>query len=152
MTALIDFPVERTRTAPRAKPRHGRGVAFDPASAAVPLLREADRALLDAEWEVEPEQRFTAAYLAALRGAAAMLALRGRPHRGRSKPTSAWTLLTNVAPELVEWSAFFAAFSSTNAALKAGIQKPVDKRLADDLIRQTGRFLGIVERAMEQPA
>ncbi|WP_082468838.1 SAV_6107 family HEPN domain-containing protein [Sciscionella sediminilitoris] len=147
MSALIDFPVGVRRGPGRVLERK---VAFDPASAAVPLLREADRALLEAEWEAEPTGKFTSAYLAALRGAAAMLALRGRPHRGRSKPTSAWLLLSKVAPELGEWAEIFAAVSPVNAAVSAGIHKPMTPGFAEDMVRKTGQFLAVVERAMTQ--
>lgn len=138
-------------------PRSGRPSSpFGPTrvrnTGASSLLNEANRTLLEAEWEPEPVQKFVTGYLAALRGAAAMLALRGRPHRGRAKPASAWALLSKVAPELAEWSAFFAAASPLNAALRAGIRKPVSQRYADDVVRQTGQFLALVEQASPRPA
>ncbi|HEU5474006.1 MAG TPA: SAV_6107 family HEPN domain-containing protein [Actinophytocola sp.] len=121
-----------------------------PASA-LRLLVEAEQGLTEAEREVNPAHRFAMAYLCALRAAAAMLALRGRPHRGRSRPTSVWTLLAAVAPELREWAAFFAAGSATRASVQAGITRVVSERAADDLVRQTGQFIGLVRRAVRTP-
>jgi hypothetical protein len=117
-----------------------------PASA-LRLLSEAERGLAEAEHEPNPAHRFAMAYLCALRAAAAMLALRGRPHRGRSRPTSVWTLLASVAPELREWAAFFAAGSATRASVQAGITRVVSPRAADDLVRQTEQFIGLVRQA-----
>ncbi len=80
-----------------------------PPASALALLQQARDSLAEAERTPEPPERFAVAYLAALRAAAAVLALRGRPHRGRSRPTSAWVLLAAIAPEMREWAAFFAA-------------------------------------------
>ncbi|HEX6351931.1 SAV_6107 family HEPN domain-containing protein [Actinophytocola sp.] len=110
------------------------------------LLAQAETGLADAALEDNPAQRFAAAYLAALRAAAALLALRGRPHRGRSRPMSVWTLLSSVAPELREWAAFFASCSATRASVQAGITRAVSIRSADDLVRQTGQFIDLVAR------
>jgi hypothetical protein len=118
---------------------------------ALTLLSQAERGLADAEVERDAPQRFAHAYLAALRAAAAMLALRGRPHRARSRPMSVWTLLASVAPELREWAAFFASCSATRASVQAGITRAVTDRSADDLVRQTGQFLELVERAVRGP-
>lgn len=116
-----------------------------PPSSASALLRQARAALAEARWEEEPSERFAASYLAALRGAAAMLAMRGRPHRGRARPTSAWALLAKVAPEHAEWAAFFDSASATRAAVRSGITREVTRRGADDLLRQAGQFVALVD-------
>jgi hypothetical protein len=116
-------------------------------TSALRLLTEAEQGLAEAQHEPNPAHRFAMAYLSALRAAAAMLALRGRPHRGRSRPTSVWTLLASVAPELREWAAFFASGSATRASVQAGITRVVSPRVADDLVRQTEQFIGLVRRA-----
>ncbi len=118
---------------------------------ALTLLSQAERGLTEAEVEPDAAQRFAQAYLAALRAAAALLALRGRPHRARSRPMSVWTLLASVAPEMREWAAFFASCSATRASVQAGITRAVTDRSADDLVRQTGQFLELVERAIRGP-
>ncbi|MCR6488123.1 SAV_6107 family HEPN domain-containing protein [Amycolatopsis sp. OK19-0408] len=110
------------------------------------LLAQARRGLADAERETDPVERFVGAYLAALRGAAAVLAARGRPHRGRSRPASTWVLLDSVAPELREWSAFFAGNSATRAAAQAGITGKVTGESAAELVRAAVPFLELVRR------
>jgi hypothetical protein len=115
-------------------------------SAAGALFEQARRALLDAEYSAHPVDRYARAHLAALRAAAAVLAARGRPRR-RSRPTSAWVLLTTVAPELAEWSAYFATTSATRSAAEAGVRRLVTTRDADDLVRQTGEFLTLAQHA-----
>lgn len=130
MSATLDFPVVSVPATARA------------------LLRDAREGLVDAIAEPEPAYRFAAAYLAALRAAAAMLALRGRPHRGRARPASVWTLLVSVAPEMREWAAFFASSSATRASVQAGLTRKVSARAADDMMRQAGQFVDLVGRAM----
>jgi SAV_6107-like HEPN len=115
---------------------------------ALRLLTEAEQGLREAAHEPDPGRRFAAAYLCALRAAAAVLALRGRPHRGRSRPTSVWTLLASVAPEFREWAAFFASGSATRASVQAGITRAISPRSADDLVRQTGQFIDLVRQAI----
>lgn len=118
-----------------------------PASpSAVNLLAEARRGLAEAERAVDPAPRFITSYLAALRAGAAVLAARGRPHRGRARPASVWVLLEAAAPELGEWAAFFAANSAAQAAAQAGITRRLTTRAADDLLRQTGQFLVVADR------
>lgn len=110
------------------------------------LLEHARRGLLDAECAKYPVDRYAQAHLAALRAAAAVLAARARPRR-RTRPTSVWTLLTTVAPELAEWSAFFAVASATRAAAEAGVRRLVTERDADDMVRQAGQFLALAQRS-----
>ncbi len=118
-----------------------------PASpAAAGLLAQARRGLAEAAQENRPAERFIGAYLAALRGAAAVLAARGRPHRGRARPASTWVLLDSVAPELREWSAFFASNSATRAAAQAGITGKVTAESAAGLVGAATPFLELVRR------
>jgi hypothetical protein len=105
-------------------------------------LREADRA-------ETPAERFATAHLAALRAAAAVLADRARPSDARARrPTSAWVLLTSVAPELGEWAAYFAAGADKRAAALAGLRTAVTAREADDLLRDARTFLALVETTL----
>lgn len=93
--------------------------------------------------------RYATAHLAALRAAAAVLAVRARPAPSRrNRVTSVWTLLMMVAPELGEWAAFFAAGAAKRAAAEAGIPRAVTTREADDLLRAAEQFVAVVEVAL----
>ena len=118
-----------------------------PPPAAVALLDEARRGLLEAEYALRPSDRYVTAHLAALRAASAVLAVRTRPRR-RVRPASAWVLLADVAPELAEWAAFFAAGSGVRVAAQAGVTRLVSTRDADDLVRLAGQFLELADRAV----
>ncbi|MCA1824149.1 MAG: SAV_6107 family HEPN domain-containing protein [Mycobacteriales bacterium] len=120
--------------------------ATDPAVAA--LLTAARAQLGDAARARVPADRYAAAHLAALRAAAAVLAAGARPAPPgvrRSRPVSAWALLPDVAPELREWAAFFAAGARKRAAAEAGLPGAVTTREADDLVRDVESFLALVE-------
>ena len=120
-------------------------VAAAPTSrSAIGLLRQAADGLAEAHREPDPLQRYPLAYLAALRAAAAVLAVRARPQPRRGRTRNVWQLLAVVAPELGEWAAFFASCSDIRAAAEAGIARLVSRRDADDLLRQTEQFVGIV--------
>ncbi|RJQ78689.1 chromosome segregation protein SMC [Pseudonocardiaceae bacterium YIM PH 21723] len=118
-----------------------------PAGSVRSLLRQAQVALSDAHYEHRPADRYVYAHTAALRAAAALLALRGKPGR-RTKPTSVWVLLAKVAPELAEWADLFAAGSARRHAAQTGVNRAVPQRDADDLLRQSEQFLGIIERSI----
>ncbi|HEX8487878.1 MAG TPA: SAV_6107 family HEPN domain-containing protein [Propionibacteriaceae bacterium] len=113
-------------------------------------LHRARTALVEAELSCRPSERFLAAHLAALRVAAIVLAIRARPHRGSSRPRNAWLVLAEVAPELSEWAAFFAATEGKREAVRAGATTIITAREADDLVRDAQTFLGLVERALSQ--
>jgi hypothetical protein len=118
---------------------------------AATLLSLARRGLVEATTTDRPAERYAAAHLAALRAAAAVLSCRARPATGpgrRSRPTSAWVLLTAVAPELGEWAAFFAAGARKRAAAEAGLPSAVTPREADDLVRDADTFLSVVETTL----
>jgi hypothetical protein len=114
-------------------------------------LATARQGIAEAVLAATPAERYAAAHLAALRAAAAVLAVRTRPavtraqQRARQRPRSAWVLLSEVAPELAEWAAFFAAGAGKRAAAEAGLAHAVTAREADDLLRDTQTFLALVE-------
>lgn len=112
-------------------------------------LDRARASLTEAMLADSAADRYVAAHVAALRIAAAVLASRARP-AGRRRPTSAWTLLARVAPELSEWAAFFAAGADKRAALEAGLGRVTDRE-ADDLLRDAERFLVVVEQLLDVP-
>ncbi len=113
-------------------------------AAATQLLDQATGALAEARRTPDACRRYATAHLGALRAAAAVLAARTRPE-GRRRPRSAWVLLEQVAPELGEWATFFAAGAAKRAAAEAGLSRAVTEREADDLVRDVGSFLTVVE-------
>ena len=139
------MPIAAPLTPPIVPQARCGGPAHHP-SAVRTLFEQARRDLLDAEYATLPVDRYAQAHLAALRAAAAVLAARARPRR-RSRPTSAWVLLATVAPELADWSAYFAATSATRSAAEAGVRRLVTTRDADDLVRQAGEFLTLAQHA-----
>ena len=120
---------------------------------AMALLESARRGLADAVDETSPAGRYVAAHLAALRAAAAVVAVRGEPSSGsrRRRPRSVWELLPQVEPTLAEWAAFFAAGASKRAAAEAGLSRAATAREADDLLRDAEIFLSVVETALGLP-
>ena len=117
--------------------------------AALRLLMTSRAALREAQRAESAPERFATAHLAALRAAAAVLAARARPSDARARrPTSAWVLLTAVAPELSEWAAYFAAGADKRAAALAGLRTAVTVREADDLMRDAGTFLALIETTL----
>jgi hypothetical protein len=124
--------------------------------AALDLLTQAHLGLEEAAVLDAPNERFATAHLAALRTAAAVLAVRGRPEptpRRRRRIRTAWEVLPELAPELSEWSALFEAGAPRRARAEAGIAGAAGQREADDLLRAAGMFLRLVERMLLlQPA
>jgi hypothetical protein len=127
--------------------RPARGAAPVP-RAARELVADAGRVLGRAMGEADPRERFAQAHLAALRGAAAVLAARARPRR--LAHGNAWELLARITPELAEWSAFFAAGSRRRQAIVAGVSVVVPPREADDMVRAAAEFLDHVGAALSQ--
>lgn len=115
------------------------------APSAVGLLDSARDGLRDASHAATPASRYAAAHLAALRGAAAVLATFARPSGPpRKRPRSVWALLPAVAPALQEWAAFFEAGARKRAAAEAGLPRAVTQREADDLLRDADTFVALV--------
>jgi len=133
----------------RAMPSRGQ-LPLPPAlpAAAAQLLDQAHRGHAEAAASTDARERYATAHLAALRAAAAVLAARTRPEGGRRRPRSAWVLLGQVAPELGEWATFFAAGAAKRAAAEAGLSRAVTEREADDLVRDVGSFLAVVESCL----
>ena len=132
-----DLPVEEQLPLPPPLP-----------APAAQLLGQAHRGLTEAAACPDPGWRYATAHLAALRGAAAVLAARTQPEPGRRRPRSAWVLIGQVAPELGEWAAFFAAGAAKRAAAEAGLSSAVTEREADDLVRDVGSFLTVVQSVL----
>ena len=114
-------------------------------------LSRARTALAEAREADDHLIRYSSAHVAALRVAAAVLAVRARPVRSgprRRVQRNAWVLLSEVAPEFGEWASFFAAGATQRAAAEAGLERAVTIREADDLIRATETFYELVESSL----
>lgn len=144
MSTIIETRVPIQRSPGRAEPSRPRLAPAPTSRAALALLRQAADGLAEAHRQDDPLLRHPAAYLAALRAAAAVLAVRARPRPRRGSTRNVWQLLAEVAPELQEWSAYFASCSATRAAAEAGIARLVGQRDADDLVRQAEQFVALV--------
>src|SRR4051794_38054342 len=98
--------------------------AFDVPAASFAYLERSAASLREALTSTDVGMRYAHAHVAALRATAALLASRARParaaRRGRPVQRNAWVLLAEVAPELAEWAAFFAAGAAKRAAAEAG--------------------------------
>ena len=109
------------------------------APATAELLTAAQRGIAEAVIADTAAERYARAHLSALRSAAAVLAARAQPSKGRSRLRSVWSVLPAVAPELAEWATFFAASATKRAAAEAGMPV-VTQREADDLLRDAETF------------
>ncbi|QDQ97876.1 hypothetical protein FO059_11830 [Tomitella fengzijianii] len=84
-------------------------------------------------------------YVAAVRGAAAVLASSPPPRPRRGASRSAWARLASVGPGWKAWADHFAQFSATRAAVEAGVTSRVDGPAADALAGAVRDFLDAVE-------
>ncbi|MQA78226.1 MAG: chromosome segregation protein SMC [Streptosporangiales bacterium] len=137
-------------TQERRRRAGGRARARRLGFSAPAYVGQARRALAEAvapEPGTSPALRYSGAHLAALRSAAAVLAVRGRPS-GRRAGT-AWTELAEVAPELEEWSAVFAQSAGMRATADAGLPFPLSHRDVDAFCELVDEFLGEVEELID---
>lgn len=116
-------------------------------SAAYECLEGAERALVQARGSDKDNWRYIYAHMAALRIAAAVLALRTRP-RGVRGRRNAWDLLAEVAPEMAEWADFFAAAAAKRSTAEIATSAVVSRREADDLIRAAEQFIVVAEQCL----
>lgn len=150
ITAASEATAQRGRTGacPAAPRRTGRAVPPHLRSPrAVELLGRADSLLSEALCVEEslPGERFRLAYIAAVRGAAAVLAVSSpaRPRRGASR--SVWVQLAAVDDGWRAWAGHFEQYSATRQAVEAGITSRVDGPLAQDAMKAVREFLDAVE-------
>ena len=120
--------------------------AFLPAATHSYLERAAE-SLREAITSTSVPERYAYAHVSALRATAALLAARAQP-TPRRRQKNAWVLLAEVAPELSEWAAFFAAGAGKRAAAESGSRRAVTEREADDLVRDADHFLALVEAGL----
>ena len=114
------------------------------------LLGRADSLLSEAACvsDAEVPERFRLAYIAAVRGAAAVLAARPYKQTRRRGSRSAWALLVAAAPELSAWAEYFSGHSAMRSAIEAGVSSSVTLVEAGQLLREAGRFLDVVEEVI----
>ncbi|NEA53510.1 hypothetical protein G3I60_04915 [Streptomyces sp. SID13666] len=117
------------------------------------LLELAAIGLEEARSLRSPSEQYATAHLAALRAAAAVLAIRGRPEtvgaRRRPRIRSAWEVLPEIAPELAEFSRYFGAGARTRARAEAGIADATNAHGAEQMIRNSEDFLEQVRQLLE---
>ncbi|WP_231389029.1 SAV_6107 family HEPN domain-containing protein [Marmoricola sp. URHB0036] len=112
-------------------------------------LERAAESLREAITSTSVPERYAHAHVSALRATAALLAARAQPTPARrTRQKNAWVLLAEVAPELGEWAAFFAAGADKRAAAESGSRRAVTEREADDLVRDADQFLALVETSL----
>lgn len=109
------------------------------------LLGRADALLSESIGERDAGDRFLGSYIAALKGAAAVLASLPNSIGSRPRSRNAWVLMAKAAPDLAIWSEYFSSFSATRAAVEAGASSAVGDVDADDFYRHVSRFLNAVE-------
>ncbi len=97
------------------------------------LLARADAELAEAAGSADPADKFLHAHLAALRSAAAVVELRGRPGP-RSGARTVWEMLAKVEPGLAAWSVYFASGARLRAAVDAGHGEAVEPARAAELV------------------
>jgi hypothetical protein len=157
--AVVDLREPGEPAEPRAVEVEPRAVKVEPGTmevepravevnaAVVALLERSREGLRAAALDLDARSRWAGAYLAALRAATAVLAVRGRPGPARSRPRSVWQVLPRLAPELGEWAVFLGALQR----LPEGAARRSDPRAADDLLRDAEQFLHAVTRALSLP-
>ncbi len=131
-----------------AVPGRRRCVARPVSSRAATMLRRADELLSEAAGTPDAAERFQLAYLAALRGAGAVLAVaevRAGQSVRRTRTRNAWVLMTKADPGFARWADFFADRSATRAAIEAGITRSLPAEEVDTFYGEVGSFLHEVE-------
>lgn len=118
---------------------------------AIELLSRADAELLAAQFSPEAWERFSHAHLAGLRAAAAVVAARGSGARRRGQRT-VWELLAAAAPELADWSHYFAAGASLRSAVDAGRFDAVSSARAEQTLCAAEDFVDAARAAVTAAA
>jgi hypothetical protein len=129
------------------------GSAAGSAAGALDLIDRSRCSLTEAYAAQGVAERYLAAQLAALRAAAALLAV---PTRRRSSgpsssgPRNIWELTAAAAPDLAEWAGYFAHSTRQRADVEQG-RRRVARREADDLLRSAEAFLDLVTARLGLP-
>ncbi|BDZ43854.1 hypothetical protein GCM10025865_31530 [Paraoerskovia sediminicola] len=97
------------------------------------LLARADAELVAASRATDASDRFRHAHLGALRAAAAVVTLKGRPST-RSRLRTVWQMLSHVEPELARWAQYFEGSAAERAAIDTGRALTTEMSRADELV------------------
>ncbi|HEY3438901.1 MAG TPA: SAV_6107 family HEPN domain-containing protein [Actinotalea sp.] len=116
--------------------------------AALELLGRSDAELVAAQLAPHPADQFLHAHLSALRAAAAVLQVTGRPVR-RPAPRTVWDMVALVAPALAEWTAFFASGAAARSAVEAGRADAVDAVRAERTLAAAEDFQDAVRSLLD---
>ncbi|MEU5842774.1 SAV_6107 family HEPN domain-containing protein [Rhodococcus sp. NPDC047139] len=142
----------------RTSPPLGPSACVDrPTSArAATLLRKADDLLSGAAGADSPGEQFRLAYLAALRGAGAVVAAAevrsGTGPARRPVTRNAWALMARADESFVAWADYFADRSATRAAIEAGAVRAVEADESGSFYDEVGHFLHDVEGCLAADA
>ena len=130
----------------KARPDQARSRAVR--SAQTPL-ESARRELAAGKCSTTAASRYIAAYLAALRVAATVVAVGRDPGitRRRKRPRSVWELLPKVEPALSGWAAYFATAGERNAVVTRQ-PRAVSLQEANELLRNAEIFVSLAENTL----
>lgn len=141
----------------RTSPTLGPSACIDHATSAraATLLRKADDLLSGAAGAGDPGERFRLAYLAALRGAGAVVAaveLRSGIRPRRPATRNAWALMARADESFAVWADYFADRSATRTAVEAGVAQAVGADESGAFYDEVGHFLHDVEGYLDAEA
>ncbi len=148
--SITDFGVRGPRHVPgESEGGPARCIGRATSARAATLLGKADRLLSAAAGADTAPERFRLAYLAALRGAGAVVAaaeLRA-PQRPARRPATrnAWARMARADDSFAAWADYFADRSSMRTAIEAGAAGAVDVARSGEFYDEVGRFLHDVE-------
>ncbi len=146
----VAYPVPAHRTHPALgrsgyAVRSGRGAR----RGSLGMLDRADQFLSRAGGEKRPEDQYREIYLAALRGAAAVLAERETGARRGGASRNAWVRLAKAAPAYSEWVSYFTKISGVVAALEVASGHTVTVGDVAALHARVQTFLNLVEDGLK---
>jgi SAV_6107-like HEPN len=111
-------------------------------------IPQASRDLFHSAWQCmryaervgDANLKYSLAYRSALRSAAAIVAMCARPDARTAQTRNIWNLLSVTAPELREWSNYYAMQAPLRDAAESG-DTSITTRMADDSIRDAVKFI-----------
>jgi len=114
------------------------------------LMRRAHGELDAAHQGATPREQFLGAHMAALRAAAAVLALTPKAGPKRGKVRSAWVQLAEVSPQWQPWVEYYTDSARVRAELESGVRSSLDPAQARQAMAIAGKFLATVEEYLTE--